>query len=406
MRARNLKPGFFKNEELAGKDPLARLLFEGLWCMADREGRLEDRAARIKAEILPYDNCDVESLLTSLASGDDPFILRYEADGRRYIQVIHFIDHQNPHFRESKSKIPAPEKPKLSFSSARCKPWAGPGQALGKPEASPGPSPGMPETRLSLAQDKPQACPVPAPVMPETSPRPALGKPGTGAADSPVHDYSNLSNETSVDMNPPEISGHLVTNALTPSPAWCNPEASPGPAPGQPEIGPGPARGKNSTSPADSLIPDSLIPDSSSLSKDKPPSAPADINATGISPSVQKSSSRHFLTHIEDTALREEIKKTAETIKTSGFNPYRWCQAKFSEGKFNPRAILHTLNRIAKEQCVVKDLWPYAEKVYAVEYGNCNEREHIERSRAYKGDFSKKELASIGSILADLAKPP
>jgi hypothetical protein len=71
MRARNIKPGFFKNEELATKDPLARILFEGLWCMADREGRLEDRPARIKAEVLPYDECDIEPLLSSLASGGD-----------------------------------------------------------------------------------------------------------------------------------------------------------------------------------------------------------------------------------------------------------------------------------------------------------------------------------------------
>ena len=49
-RARNVKPGFFKNELLAECEPLARILFEGLWCEADREGRLEDRPRRLKAE--------------------------------------------------------------------------------------------------------------------------------------------------------------------------------------------------------------------------------------------------------------------------------------------------------------------------------------------------------------------
>ena len=48
-RARNIKPGFFANENLAECDPLARLLFAGLWCLADREGRLEDRPKRIAA---------------------------------------------------------------------------------------------------------------------------------------------------------------------------------------------------------------------------------------------------------------------------------------------------------------------------------------------------------------------
>ena len=42
-RARNIKPGFFKNEILGVADPLYSLLFEGLWVLADRAGRLEDR---------------------------------------------------------------------------------------------------------------------------------------------------------------------------------------------------------------------------------------------------------------------------------------------------------------------------------------------------------------------------
>ena len=51
MRARNLKPGFFQNEYLADLPPLARILFCGLWCSADRNGRLEYRPKKIKAEI-------------------------------------------------------------------------------------------------------------------------------------------------------------------------------------------------------------------------------------------------------------------------------------------------------------------------------------------------------------------
>jgi len=46
-RSRNIKPGFFRNEMLAECSPLARLLFAGLWCLADRFGRLEDRPKRI-----------------------------------------------------------------------------------------------------------------------------------------------------------------------------------------------------------------------------------------------------------------------------------------------------------------------------------------------------------------------
>lgn len=108
-RSRNIKPGFFQNEILAECEPLARLLFEGLWCEADREGRLEDRPKRIKAACLPYDDCDCEDLLDQLASRG--FIVRYVVDGKGIIQVAKFSKHQNPHVKEAASSLPAPEKP-------------------------------------------------------------------------------------------------------------------------------------------------------------------------------------------------------------------------------------------------------------------------------------------------------
>lgn len=55
-RSRNIKPAFFFNEQLAEVAPLGRLLFIGLWTIADREGRLEDRPRKIKAEVLAYDD--------------------------------------------------------------------------------------------------------------------------------------------------------------------------------------------------------------------------------------------------------------------------------------------------------------------------------------------------------------
>jgi hypothetical protein len=106
-RARNIKPGFFKNEVLAELTPLTRLLFAGLWCLADREGRLEDRPKRIKADIFPYDNCNVDKKLNHLR--DKGFVLRYQVDGEGYIQVLNFNKHQNPHIKEQASLIPAPD---------------------------------------------------------------------------------------------------------------------------------------------------------------------------------------------------------------------------------------------------------------------------------------------------------
>lgn len=109
-RSRNVKPGFFKNEDLAGCTALARLVYIGLWTLADKEGRLEDRPKRIKAELLPYDEAAVEPLLDELAgsprSGGQPFIRRYTVDGQRFIDIPTFKKHQNPHHREHPSEIP------------------------------------------------------------------------------------------------------------------------------------------------------------------------------------------------------------------------------------------------------------------------------------------------------------
>lgn len=107
MRARNIKPGFFKNEELSEVSSDARLLFIGLWCLADREGRLEDRPRRIRAELFPFDNVEVDSMLIELQSKG--FIIRYEVDNKKYLAVVNFVKHQDPHYKEKASEIPAPD---------------------------------------------------------------------------------------------------------------------------------------------------------------------------------------------------------------------------------------------------------------------------------------------------------
>src|SRR5262245_36707682 len=106
MRARSIKPGICDNEVLGTADPFYTLLFERLWMIADREGRLEDRPLRIKAQAFPYrEGLDVEPMLQWLVAND--FIRRYEANGARYIQILNFAKHQNPHKNEVASVIPA-----------------------------------------------------------------------------------------------------------------------------------------------------------------------------------------------------------------------------------------------------------------------------------------------------------
>jgi hypothetical protein len=105
-RIRTVKPEFFKNDELAELPFEYRILFQGLWCLSDRRGRLEDRPKRIKAEVFPYDDVDCDKGLQTLH--DTGFIERYEHEGTRYIQVTNFEKHQNCNIKEAESTIPAP----------------------------------------------------------------------------------------------------------------------------------------------------------------------------------------------------------------------------------------------------------------------------------------------------------
>jgi len=109
-RTRNLKPSFFQHPILGELPVLARLLFQGLWCEADREGRLEDKPRALKIRLLPFDDCDVDALLTLLSNtldeDDEPFIVRYIVDGKRYVQITKFVGNQKIHPNESPSIIP------------------------------------------------------------------------------------------------------------------------------------------------------------------------------------------------------------------------------------------------------------------------------------------------------------
>lgn len=109
-RIRTIKPEFFTHEGLAELSPLQRLFFIGLWTQADREGRLEDRPKRLKVILLPYDDCDIDSLLSDLA--DKGFIVRYEVDGKALLEIPGFLKHQRPHPKEPTSDIPAPIREK------------------------------------------------------------------------------------------------------------------------------------------------------------------------------------------------------------------------------------------------------------------------------------------------------
>jgi len=190
-RSRNIKPGFYKNEDLAECSIWARYIFPGLWMLADREGRLEDRPKRIKGELLPFDSVEVEPLLDELKARG--FILRYEVEGQRFIQILAFAKHQNPHHREPPSIIPPPQSPGLRVVGKAVKPEAigsshdrpAQGQpraedasdsskAQGEPRESLGPAPGQPQARPPSEGGSAVLIPDSGFLIPENPPLPPL----------------------------------------------------------------------------------------------------------------------------------------------------------------------------------------------------------------------------------------
>lgn len=130
MRIRLLHPEFFTDAVLARMPDFTRLVFAGLWLIADREGRLPDHPKMIDGVILPLDKRSCLKPLQELA--DAGRILRYQTPAGPVIQVVNFLKYQHPHLREKPSPFPgsAPDRaPDRALDTA-------PGPARGSTAAS------------------------------------------------------------------------------------------------------------------------------------------------------------------------------------------------------------------------------------------------------------------------------
>lgn len=108
-RIRSIKIGFFQNDTLSLMPASTRLLFCGLWVLADREGRLEDRPGRIWAELFPYEPQllhEMEGHMAALAGAG--FIHRYAVGTKKFVQISNWNRHQIPQRSEAPSEIPEP----------------------------------------------------------------------------------------------------------------------------------------------------------------------------------------------------------------------------------------------------------------------------------------------------------
>ncbi len=107
-RKRTVSPNFFQDPDLLSLLPIERLFYEGLWCYADREGRLLDKPIDLKIKIVPMDQLDPAATLESFARLG--LICRYEAAGLRFLALKQrtWKEVQRLHPDEPDSAIPPP----------------------------------------------------------------------------------------------------------------------------------------------------------------------------------------------------------------------------------------------------------------------------------------------------------
>lgn len=111
-RIRTIKPELFTSRTVSTYSDALFRTFTGLFCYVDDQGRGEDDADLIKADVAPRIKRKtprlIEEHLTELAAGTDPPLCRYEVNGVRYLHLVNFVDgtkHQRIN-RPTKSKMP------------------------------------------------------------------------------------------------------------------------------------------------------------------------------------------------------------------------------------------------------------------------------------------------------------
>ena len=109
-RIRTIKPEFWTDEKIIGLDFCARLLFVGMWNFADDEGYLPNEPTRLRLQILPADDIDIDAILAELIDCGLVQVVSLNGD-RTALWIPHFGDHQRIS-KPTKSRI-SPERSEI-----------------------------------------------------------------------------------------------------------------------------------------------------------------------------------------------------------------------------------------------------------------------------------------------------
>lgn len=119
MPSRVVRGEINESESLARVSPLAELAFRALIVAVDDFGRLDARAAKLKAALFPmrdaFSAAKVFGWIEELAA--EGCVLLYEVDGRPYLQLTGWEKHRGKGRRAESSKYPEPNDPSISRKS-------------------------------------------------------------------------------------------------------------------------------------------------------------------------------------------------------------------------------------------------------------------------------------------------
>lgn len=109
MRRRMISPSFFSDSEIvANFNTQGRLLYIGLWCVADDSGCFEPDTLQLKMQIFPGDDVSAENIAAWMERlAELKKIIFYEVNSKSYAWIKNFHKHQKLD-RPSPPQVPLP----------------------------------------------------------------------------------------------------------------------------------------------------------------------------------------------------------------------------------------------------------------------------------------------------------
>lgn len=107
VRRREIDAHFWTSEDVCElPSDSHRMMFVGLWCKADRAGRMEDKPFAIGLRVRPWDPKGAAPLIDHLICVG--MVRRYTVNGASYLCLPSFLKYQRPNPHEARSRLPEP----------------------------------------------------------------------------------------------------------------------------------------------------------------------------------------------------------------------------------------------------------------------------------------------------------